>query len=329
MRLISTLQNIKRLRDEWLLTPEKRFPPDISSGLSNPDKRAEIPAHFPQTVSPYSVTAAIEVMEQQLALRGTSLGKAGRVSLAYPHKHPELFPFMKNAAEERVLDMQRRLRQARPDVDWPIAASICERVHLGRSEDQSSIYAFTAKQVYDVYRPAQKEPLPFIENPLPKTPEYFAVVDWTIEQGTTVANLMSYLRHNGAEVLMVMADRHAPLVQERLSCNDNAVEKVELSAAFNDRSRNTGRLPELAAAFALSARKERQDWAPAECIEKFEAGLNRHGNSVFALTDGECLRLMRTLRGEFVHNTTFPKLIENLAKPARRPQPKRMTDMFN
>lgn len=325
MKMLSTtLRNIKKIREQWLMGPEQRFPPDSESGLANPETRAEIPVSFPQTISPFSTEEAVRVIEEQLALRGTSLDEVKRINLAYPHKHPGLFPFLKNAAEESVQSFRQRLSAARPDVDWVIAAAICERVQLSRSEDQSSIYALTTKQVYDVYKPAQQQPLPFIEKGNASR-EYFVVVDWTIEQGTTIANLMSYIRHNGGDVLMAAADQHAALLQKRTAANDDV---PGLSAAFNAPARNNGRVPELAKVFAASARREGKDWAPAECIDKFEEGLQKHGNSIFALTDGECARLIKTIEGEYFHKTSFPGLLDGLDKPVKRRQPKRLTAMF-
>jgi len=288
--------------------------------LENPKKRAEIPADFPQTISPYSPQEALDVIRAELAKQGTTLEEAGRINLAYPHKHPVLFPQQVNAAEARVEKFRDCMKALAPHVDWVVASALCERVHLNRSGNPSSAHALTGKQVYDIYMPAQKDPFPFGEGKA--AGEYFVVVDWTIEQGTTIANLMSYIRHNGGTVLMALADQHAPLVQRQTICNDNAA-SANLSAAFNDRSRNGKRLPEMALAFAQCAHRHGHPWSPDDCIAKLDTALQHFGNSVFALTDGECARLIKTVNGSAYPTVPFHKILEQLADKAKPPAPQR------
>jgi len=318
MRSIKQLLSFKNAVARW------KHPPNREAGLSNPAKRAEIPADFPETISPYSAEEALQLIEAQLAKRGTSLEEVKRINIAYPHKHKGLFPNHHNSAEERAQSFQRRMQKIAPGVEWVLAQALSERKHLDRSGDQSSFHALTGKQEYDVYLPAQVQPFPFADKARTQK-EYFVIVDNTIEQGTTIANLMSYINHNNAEVLMVQADQHKPFAQRR-NANDNealahyAAGTVDLGPVFNDRARNNGRVPQLAVAFSKSAKEAGLDWTPRESIEKFEAALQHHGNSVFALTEGEAAHLLKTI---FVEISSFPKLVEKLEKkkPARPAAP--------
>ena len=125
---------------------------------------------------------------------------------------------------------------------------------------------------------------------------------------------MSYIANNNAEVLMIQTDRHTPFAQRRVA-NDNG--PVTLSPEFNDVSRNNGRVPEMAKAFSVSAKKSGLDWSPLASIEKFETALQKHGNSVFALTDGEAEHLVKDIDGRLYPGVSFPQLLEKLEKTAK------------
>lgn len=285
-----------------------QYPPNKESGLTNPKQRIEIPADFPQTISPYSSEEALAVIAAQLDRRGLGLEQAVRINIAYPHKHPGLHPNHHNTAAERAIAFYERMLTAAPQVEWVLAHALSERLHLNRSGNQSSFHALTAKQAYDVYLPAQLQPFPFADADSRKG-ELFVIVDNTIEQGTTIANMMSYITHNHGEVLMVQADRHAPVAQLRTEGSD-------LSPYFNDAARNSGRVPEMASAFAASARRAGVNWSPQRCIEKFEAALQLHGNSVFALTDGEAKHLIKAVGVDAAMHEPFPELVDKLEKSA-------------
>lgn len=313
------MRNIAKLLSLRSVFASLRNPPDTASGLSNPETRAEIPADFPETISPYSAEEALGLIKAQLEKRGTTLEKVKRINIAYPHKHKGIYPNHANSATQRAIAFQQKMQKIAPGIEWVLADALSERVHLDRSGDQSSFHALTGKQVYDVYMPAQKQPFPFADKNRTEK-EYFVIVDNTIEQGTTIANLMSYIVHNNADVLMVQADRHAPLVQKRGTFDENNVVDVyssgpvTLSPVFNSAARNNGRVPQLAVAFSKSAKEAGIDWSPQQSIEKFEAALQRHGNSVFALTEGEATRLLGTIYTEI---DSFPALVKKLEKTGK------------
>ena len=279
-----------------------------SKTLSNPSRRMEIRADFPDVIHFNSSVRRIRhLLDQELRKQGTTLDCMERITLAYPHKHPELYPGHVNLAKMRVEEFRVLARSAAPHVQWIVADGLCETVHLKRSEDQTSLHALTKRQIYDIHRPSQETPCPFFE-PLHTAKEFFMIVDNGIEQGTTIANLMSYITYNGGCVLGAAAVRSRALVQQE----HRPKNAVSLSAQFNDPARNAKKLPRLAQAFSRSAKDNRRDWSPAACLDMFEQHLNMHGNSVFALTDGECERLIETMHGRY--GERFPTLLKKLAK---------------
>src|SRR5688572_19266174 len=110
--------------------------------------RVEIRADFPEMISPLNRPECIvALIEAELAKAGVTLAEAGMIHIAYPHKHPGLFPGHFNAAAECAGDLAARLRGARPDIKWIKDDGLCEAVHLKRSETQASLYALTGRQV--------------------------------------------------------------------------------------------------------------------------------------------------------------------------------------
>jgi hypothetical protein len=286
-------------------------PPYLLGGHFNPSKRQEIQPDFPRALAPYSGEEALQLITAELSRRSVDIESVDHINIAYPHKHPGIYPAYHNTAEERAYAFRERMVAVAPQIEWVIAEALVERVRLGRSENQTSFHALTGKQEYDIYLKVQHEPLPFAHKD--RWREFFVIVDNTIEQGTTIANMMSYIRYNGGDVLMAQGDHRVHIAQHRDVANDMA----DIGAAFNDVSRNTGRLPELAVAFSYSAKRHGRDWTPKQAIEKFEAAINKYGNSVFALTDGEVQRLIKNVNGT---QESFPSLLEKLEKQAPKPK---------
>src|SRR5690606_1580800 len=135
---------------------------------------------------------------------------------------------------------------------------------LGRSEDQSSVHALTARQIYRVAdNPQQEKPFQF-KNAETGKPEFFLVLDACVEQGTTLANFMSYITLQGGHVLAAVANNEQRLVQRATATK---AERVLVSEAFRDPSRNTGRLVQLAETFSKSAKRDGIDLSPSKCLD--------------------------------------------------------------
>lgn len=305
-------RHIKKINALQQVFARLKFPPNKSAGLTNPSARMEIPVDFPQAISPYSADEALEVIERELDKRGTTLEGAGRINIAYPHKHPGLYPGHHNSAEVRAFAFQERMLKIAPHVDWNVAESLVERVRLGRSENQTSFYALTCKQQFDIYPQGQKDQLYFADKNRGR--EFFVIVDSTIEQGTTIVNLMNYIHHNGGDVLMVQGDRHIDIAQKRVVANDNATSQI--GPEFNDIARNSGRLRELATAFSRSASRQGRVISAQDALKQFNDALIPHGNSVFSITDGEAAHLLKDLD---TGKEKFTELVEQLQRTAKKP----------
>ncbi len=267
--------------------------PDELRSLTNPPARREIRPDFPRTISLNGKQEILEVIEHELAKYGTNLDQVGHITLAYPHKHPELFPGHFNAGEWALNNFRRALKKGSgiSPVEWLVADGLVETVSLGRSENQTSIHALMAHQIYEVHVPSQTMPLPFLEQN-GKNQEFLVIVDDGVDQGTTVANMMSYIEHNGGTVLAVA--EHMGLTS--IAQVDPCKLPQKLSKRFNDETKNTARMESVAAALSDSAGREGFNLSPEQCLALLEKGINKNCNSVYALTDGECRKLTAQMK---------------------------------
>jgi len=280
--------------------------------LSNPLKRCEIRKDFPEVIANFKVKKLLKVIDQELIKHGTSLEKVGHITLVYPHKHPILFPDHHNSAENATIMLKKQLKRLAPQVQWITADAICETLRLNRSKNQTSLYALMTHQIYDIYKPSQKDYLPFI-NPPHQGKDFCVIVDRVIEQGTTISDLKNYIEHNGGFVLAASA---SALNGTSFAQKKGSFKKTHLSKKFNDASRNTGRLPEMAEAFSKSAKKSSFNWSPKLCMDMFNESLKKHGNSVFALTNNECSELINTVSCTInepnCSPVSFPSILDQL-----------------
>lgn len=259
--------------------------------LENPSARYGIRQDFP-SIKIYRPDDAensqrlLNVLKNELAKHGESLETVGSITIAYPHKHPDLFPGHKNRAAEHVEKFIQAMLDAAPDMKWLTADAICETRKLNRSKDQTSIHALTERQEYTLHSPSQKEALPFFD-PAQRKTSFFVIVDDAVLQGTTVVNLMNFIEHNGGKVLMVSARE-----------SDDGVPIVPTKARLNEMGR----------AFSESARADGLSWPPEICLQKFEAAMKPHGVTLAAMTDGECVSLIKTMQGLDRREDTGPKV---------------------
>lgn len=300
---------------------EKPVPTDdalraTSASLSNPFTRVEISASFPPVIDTDNAFLLLKMIERELGDKhGKTLSEAGRINIVYPRKHPLKFPKHDNTAEFEAMKVWHMLQRAKPEVEWVFGNALNELHKLGRTGNQTSIHALTAKQEYVVYdnAPQHGAPLRFGQ-PENDKKEFFIMVDSGFEQGTTMANLLSFIEANGGSVLgAAVSDQKLNTLQQKNTSifDDNAV-RAALRAEFNDASRNTGRIAEMALAFSASARQGGLEITPQQAIDMFEARLNKLGNSVFAMTDGEASRIIRTVTSDDDQAMSFQQLISAL-----------------
>lgn len=278
---------------------------------TQPDHRIELPRDFPMPLGHGSSLASIaDVIDKELKKNGTSLEQVDRIHVVFPHKHPGLFPDHFDNARGYAADFINKMKNAggvAGKIIWGMANELVETKKLGRSEDQSSVHALTAKQEYVFFNPqaAQTSTLATMGD---NRKEFFVVVDAMSEQGTTFANLINHIRHNGGVVVATVGANR--LLQEP---SDAYLQReAHLPSKFMDPNRNTGRLPELALALAASAKRSGQDWTPEQCLEKFETALQKNGNSVYAMTNGEVGRVIASVSGRHETSETFMRMLNRL-----------------
>jgi hypothetical protein len=286
-------------------------PVDVTEMAMSPF-RVALPVDFPDTIAIYNgARHLVSAIDQQLNKHGTSLTEVKRINLAYPHKDPTLFPGHYDNAKNTISSLQQMLSDAAPkNVQFYVVDEMVETVKLGRSEDQSSVHALTARQVYKIADDPQKDKPFHFKDPETGKGEFFLVVDGCVEQGTTLANIASYIALQGGTVLGAITSNEQKLVQRDTA---TVVERELVGERFRDPDRNTGRLVQLAESFAKSAAKDGIRLSAEKCLDIFEGRLNLFGNSVVALTDGECKRIIETMESRhYGGSDSFKGLIEKL-----------------
>lgn len=261
--------------------------------LENPPARLPLPSSMKETLGFSDPDVLLQKLEKQLRVHRLHLTDLERISIAYPHKHPDAETNDKARGEADIL--RGELKRACGYLKFPLATAIYETVHLGRSEDQSSLHALTGRQVYAVAPELQNERLPFIEHGH-DGPEFFILVDWTMAQGTTLANLASYLSHNGADIIgAVIPDGPGHPIEQRASCD-----RKELGDIFH------------AAAAGLCT-----PYAARQCLSLMDEALRLQGRSLDTLTHNEFNKLRNSV--EF-NPTNFFAILDaaGMDAPARR-----------
>lgn len=284
---------------------------------TNSAHRIEWSLDLPVPISHWMEAADVaRAVDAELRKHGSSIQTVDRIHIAYPHKNPELYPGYSNSATNYASSLQTKMQaedSPARHVIWGMANELVENRKLGRSEDQSSVHALTAKQEYAIHTGPGTETSPFALMTGDRK-EFFIVLDTGSEQGTTYANLVSHVRSNGGIVVGIMGSNR--LEQSDAHIDADMIKRADLPSKFMDPSRNTKRLPAMALAFAASARAEGRDWTPAQCLEKFEDALQKNGNSVFAMTDGEVKRVIKTVNGDYFVPETFPHMLGRLEEKA-------------
>lgn len=277
--------------------------------FSNPPQRREIRADFPK------ITAYLFKDALDLALKkyGVSLSTLKRITIAYPQKDPDLYPDHRNRGYEEACRIADQIKSAHPHITCVLAEPLCEKLRLKRSQTQDSLHALLQRQEYSLKSVKKKFRKPSFHFAEPRSgkKELFIVTDHFTEQGTTLAELVSCIEHNGGLVALAVSHNSGEDFAQAEPENKKLV--APLGAPFNNASRNTAMLPYMAAAFALSAKKNGRDWKPQTCIEKFEKALNAAGHSVFALTHGECVRLVDTAMENYHDKISFPDILTRIA----------------
>jgi len=235
--------------------------------FTQPLARTPIAVDFPR-IQPlfHSAKPLLALIESQLEKNGTTLAQAGRIHIAYPHKHFLKRPWHPNNALATATALQRDLKALAPHVDWVMADAFYERVHLDRSHAKGLVSTLTQKHDFGVAPSLQSAPMDFLHR-APETPAYFIMVDTSYELGTTMANFKSFIEANGGTVLAGTAH----------NAWDGSWDFAQMP----------GNMPRLGDAFAKAAQAEGMDYTPDQCLALVKDALALHHSSLEVLTQPE------------------------------------------
>lgn len=269
--------------------------------LTNPAVRLPLPADFPPVFNVDYTHHLGEVLARALAKYGETPETVKRLTVAFPHKDPDLFPYHNNLADftaQKLVGALKAVTHREAVIEK--ADGICETVHLGRSENQCILHALTQRQIYRFNEDEQQTPLSFITSN--NQPHYFVLADSCVEQGTTLANLASYIQHNGGRVLFAVFNGiSAQLVPQRLGqYGTHMITGPRLSAKFA-RSVCPDNLKLIGDLLAASAVGRGLKLTRNQALAAVERNLNKHGASLTSLTHTESRRLYGGLRQSTIH----------------------------
>lgn len=262
--------------------------------LTNPDVRLPLPDDFPPLMNVDYQFHLQELLARRLAAYGETLQTVERLTIVFPQKDPGLFPDHYDSARFVADRLETQLRAAtggRADIQR--AEGLVEMLHLDRSANQSSLHALTKRQTYHYNPQYQKMPLAFAEAAHEGERHYVVLTDNQVEQGTTLANLASYVRHNGGTLLMGVYQRGMPFISPERICikeyTGPALSRRFAKAAVPVNLKVIGdRLVETAATDGLVIKRN-------QALSNVEDYLNRCGQSLLSMTHNESKRLLSSL----------------------------------
>lgn len=271
--------------------------------LTNPKKRLPLPECAGRTVSYKEKEELEKAVRYGVESHGLSFADTPRLNVAWPQKHQS--KQHANAATGHAVKLYQALTDIFPDKDIMFAEGIYETTDLGRSEKSNMLYTLTARNEFSADPAQQTQFLPFL-TPQGAKSEVFVLTDWTVMQGATMANLASFITHNGGHVAAI-----AP------SYSGKAIQQERFPAETYERGvPRRGQIPLLASAFKTACTRG-CDYTAEECVELFDHALSFNGLSLDTLTNGECLELHKELNNCYAH---FPGFVESLGLPVRNQQ---------
>ena len=301
--------------------------------IYNSPYREEIRVDFPPILE---LRGSVDLLREDISsiLENNNLANDTHISIVYPQKDLEVFRDLRHRSDLYVDQVFQALRAANNFVNWKFRSDVFEDRALERSEDQSVVYALTCKQQYSIKGYEFRDTIFQGEN--------IIVADHSIDSGTTIANIVSFIEQNGGNVLAAAALSFSTMkdvcvdsnfielysetyksAAERGNISQSATvpyedqfmrqEPEDIPAIFLQESRNNKRLVHLANAFSLASKREGINKSSGECIVAFEKAINRHGNSVFALTNNECAKISYAMLKDN-NGFEFSNLINSLNK---------------
>lgn len=246
-----------------------------------------------------AASALIVQCEENLKRTGKSLRDIGEVYVVYPAKHPDVKTCGDKSFVSDLIEMG--LQEVRPDVHWHFMHSICEKLVLTRAYNQSSLFALTRRQDFIEAPELDMQENGDIPDFIGKRYDgvHFIVIDNSLEQGTTFADLYSYIRNKGGEVIGMFAYGH-----NRDRFNDSL--RIGNTTSFIPLSQKNTRRTEIKSALEEVANTDNMFRGDASTVlSKFNSRLLKSRSSLDALTDREVMRLLETLNENHPERENF------------------------
>lgn len=298
----------------------------VGQRLTNPDFRLQLRPDFPNVIS-MSEKPLLDTIEAELAKRGETLHSVGEINLVCPQKDPDIYQGHRNPAlgvfrlAVRKLRAELKSRGVNPaKIKITPQNAICELVHLDRSSGRGVLHSLTRRQVYNVNAArAKRQPTSFLMHQ--DKPHYFVVVDWHVSQGTTVANLSSYIAHNGGHVLAVASlfySRNLLPDQNKLKLNEIPEDKSWLAREFAQSASGADATASIGYMLARSAIRDGiKGMGVNRALANVERALNRHGQSLKAMTHSEAYSLLDGLRSGYISYKSLMRMGRSVPEDRR------------
>lgn len=223
------------------------------------------------------------------------------INIMYSQKDPNTFPDYIDGAKTFVADVKGYVAEFGDEINLRFRDDIFETVSLNRSSRYPLGQILTKRQLYTMPEQEIKPGGIFAG-------EKFILIDHCVDKGGTLTNMTDFIEHNGGKVLGALVEnfvssfvddkgyylpqRDASRKEISRTCSQiklRDINNVKLSKEFLEAGHNNKRLKQLAATFSLSLKLFKDvERSPERCIVAFEKALNRHGNSLLALTDTQC-----------------------------------------
>lgn len=285
---------------------------EVGRRLTNPSVRIALRSDFPNLID-MSETALLPRIEAELAKQGQTLESVGEINLVCPQKDPDVFPDHRNPAHGvfrlavkklRGEIASRKLGKHAPKV--VVQDAICELVHLDRSSGRGGVlHSLTRQQVFNINAQRHaRHKTSFLSHEAARKPHYFVVVDWHVSQGTTVANLASYITHNGGHVLAIAClfnSRSLLPLPAKITVPGLPENLDWLAPEFAQPENSARTMAAIGYLLAKSGyRNGHTDIKVNTALRDVERALNRHGHSLKAMTQDEALRLFDNLQSNYL-----------------------------
>ncbi len=293
----------------------------VARNLTNPDVRVRLRADFPRVCSMQSESLLARI-EDELAKCGETLHSIGEINLVAPQKDPDIYRGHRNPALPVLAIAKRKLRNelrargiAASKLKITRQDAICEMLHLDRSSGPGVWHSLTRRQHFNVNATRYaRNPTAFLSQGAEARKHYFVIVDWHIMSGTTVANLASFITHNGGHVLTAAVNKNQKhrLIPDQQGLDYRGLpEGLEqhLSPQFLQSTCSARTMASLAYHLCHGAFENGvKDVRLNKVLERAERALNRHGHSLMAMTHSEAYSLLETLQFDRTHS--YKKLMK-------------------